>query len=265
MAPRVDSSSVPDSPVRVGSAIRMEFHQSLVYFAMLLCMVVLAACGGKKQVSTAAPPTAPPPPSPTVSIEADPTLVQAGQSATVTWKTENATEVRIEPLGPVEANGSKIVTPTESTSYRVIATGPGGTQESVARITVAAAANVAPPKSDDFFAEENGRQDVFFDVDQYSIRADQQSTIQNDAKFLNKHPDLYVMIEGHCDELGSTDYNLALGDIRANEVKEALVKAGVDSARIDTVTYGKERPFCRESTENCWKQNRRAHIVPQER
>jgi peptidoglycan-associated lipoprotein len=264
MAPRVDSSSVLNSLVRVGSSIRMECKKNFVCLAVLSFVMVLVECGGKKPVSTAAPPAAPPPSSPTISIAANPTLVQAGQSATITWTSENATEVRIEPLGPVETNGSKIVTPTESTSYRLIATGPGGTQESVTRITVAPAAN-APPKSDDFFAEENGRQDVFFDVDQYSIRADQQGTIQNDARFLNKHPDLYVMIEGHCDELGSTDYNLALGDIRANEVKEALVKAGVDSARIDTVTYGKERPFCRESTENCWKQNRRAHIVPVER
>jgi len=103
---------------------------------------------------------------------------------------------------------------------------------------------------------------VFFDLDQYVIRADQQSTIVNDAHFLNNHPDLRVLIEGHCDELGSADYNLALGDIRANEVKEALVKAGIDGARIDTVTYGKERPFCKQSNEDCWKQNRRAHIVP---
>jgi peptidoglycan-associated lipoprotein len=239
--------------------------KSFILVALLSTVMVLIGCGSKKQVSQAAPPAPPPPAAPSASIEANPTLVQAGQSTTLTWKTENATEVRVEPLGIVQANGSKTVTPTESTSYRLIATGPGGTQESVARITVVAAANVAPPKSDDLFAEANGRQDVFFDVDQYSIRPDQQSTIVNDAKFLNQHPDLYVMIEGHCDELGSTDYNLALGDIRANEVKEALVKAGVDSTRIDTVTYGKERPFCRESSENCWKQNRRAHIVPVER
>ena len=77
---------------------------------------------------------------------------------------------------------------------------------------------------------------MFFDLDQYVIRADQQSTIVNDAHFLNNHPDVRVLIEGHCDELGSTDYNLALGDIRANEVKEALVKAGIDAARIDTPT-----------------------------
>jgi len=188
-------------------------------------------------------------------------MVQAGQSTVITWKTENATEVRIEPLGVVEANGSKTVIPTESTSYRLIATGPGGTQESLARVTVAAVASSPQPHSDDLFATESGRQDVFFDLDQYTIRPDQQSTIINDAKFLNEHPDMYVIIEGHCDELGSTDYNLALGDIRANEVKEALVKAGVDAGRIDTVTYGKERPFCHESNESCWKQNRRAHIV----
>jgi peptidoglycan-associated lipoprotein len=232
---------------------------------IILSALMATGCGNKTKVSQAPPPPPPPPPAPTASIEVNPATVQAGGSTTVTWKTENATQVRIEPLGTVEATGSKSVNPTESTDYRLIATGPGGTQESVARITVAAAASSLPARSDDFFTEENERQDVFFDLDQYSIRGDQQRTIVNDAKFLKEHPDLYVMIEGHCDELGSTNYNLALGDIRANEVKEALVKAGIEAARIDTVTYGKEKPFCHESNENCWKQNRRAHIVSVQR
>jgi|SRR5579862_229813 len=237
---------------------------SFVLVTVLFTVVTVTGCGNKTRVSQAAPPP-PPPPAPTTSIEVNPAMVQPGGSATINWKTENATEVRIEPLGKVDANGSKTVNPTDSTDYRLIATGPGGTQETVARITVAATGTSLPVRSDDFFAEQNERQDVFFDLDQYTIRSDQRSTILNDAKFLNQHPDLYVMIEGHCDELGSTNYNLALGDIRANEVKEALVKAGVDAARIDTVTYGKERPFCHEPNESCWKQNRRAHIVSVQR
>lgn len=235
-------------------------NERLLILATALVLLTLTACG-KKQVGQAVP-TPPPPAPPVASIEANPAMVQAGQPATVTWKTQNATEVRIEPLGVVEPNGSKTLTPTESTSYRLIATGPGGTRESLARITVTAAASSTGPTTDQLFTQESARQDVFFDLDQYLIRPDQQGTILKDARFLNDHPDLHVVIEGHCDELGSTDYNLALGDIRAHEVKEALVKAGVDAARIDTVTYGKERPFCNQSNEDCWKQNRRAHIVP---
>jgi len=173
-------------------------NRRLLMLAVASMLVVLTACGNK-QVSKVAPPAPPPPPPPTASIDVSPTAVQAGQSAIVSWKTDNATEVRIEPLGAVEANGSKTLTPTESISYRLIATGPGGTQESVARITVTpAASSAAPTSADDVFAPEGGRQDVFFDLHQYVIRADQQSTIVNDAHFLNNHPDLRVLIEGHC-------------------------------------------------------------------
>ena len=71
-----------------------------------------------------------------------------------------------------------------------------------------------------------------------------------------------IVVEGHCDEMGSTEYNLALGDKRAAEVKAALEKAGVTSSRIRTVSYGKEQPVCTETTENCFRLNRRAHITP---
>ena len=83
------------------------------------------------------------------------------------------------------------------------------------------------------------------------------------AQFLQQHANLRFTLEGHCDERGSTEYNLALGDKRAAAVKEALVKGGVNGSRINTISYGKEKPFCTESNEQCWQQNRRGHFVLQ--
>ena len=229
---------------------------------LLLLLVACYGCGKKPEVAKAPPP--PPPPAPVVSISASPSMLQAGQPVVITWETQNATEVRIEPFGAVDLSGSKSVTPAQSITYHLVAKGPGGTQEMAARVTVMPASASTPSpngEEEQLFASGGGRQDVFFDLDTFEIRSDQQDTIQHDAAFLQQHPDLLILVEGHCDELGSAEYNLALGESRANQVRSALVQAGIDSARIDTMSYGKERPFCKESSEDCWKQNRRAHIV----
>ena len=103
-------------------------------------------------------------------------------------------------------------------------------------------------------------QDVYFDYDSYDITQQYQRTLQADARFLQQHPNIKFTIEGHCDERGSTEYNLALGDNRANSTKQALVSLGIPADRIRTISYGKEKPFCTESTEACWAQNRRAPL-----
>ena len=105
---------------------------------------------------------------------------------------------------------------------------------------------------------------VFFGFDQYSIRQDAVSVLERNAEMLNglyKGDD--VLIEGHCDERGTTDYNVELGKRRAQAVKDYLVDLGVTPSRIRIVSYGKERPFCRESKPACWQKNRRAHFVLQ--
>jgi len=211
------------------------------------------------------PPAAPPPPAPTVTIDVTPATVQAGQTVTVTWKTENATDVAIAQIGAVQPSGSQNIVPSESVTYHITAKGPGGVQEADARVTVVAApvAEARPGGTPEGGANESAnRLDVFFDTDDYSIRSDQVTTIKTDADFLKEHPDLSIVVEGHCDETGSTEYNLALGDRRASEVKTALEKAGINSTRIRTISYGKEQPFCMESSEDCWRMNRRAHIAP---
>jgi peptidoglycan-associated lipoprotein len=103
--------------------------------------------------------------------------------------------------------------------------------------------------------------DIFFDYDKYDIRPDQQATVQANARWLVAHPNVSFTIGGYCDDRGSTEYNLALGENRANAAKQALVQAGVAANRIKTVSYGKEKPFCTDHTEACWQQNRRAQFV----
>jgi peptidoglycan-associated lipoprotein len=105
--------------------------------------------------------------------------------------------------------------------------------------------------------------DAYFDFNKADIRADAREALGKTADFLRNYPQFRVTIEGHCDERGSTEYNLALGDSRANSVRNALVQGGITADHIKTISYGKEKPFCTESTEQCWQQNRRGHFVYQ--
>ena len=222
--------------------------------------LMIVGCAKKKV--TAPPPPPPPPPAPSASLSVNPDSIQQGQSTQLSWRTENATDVNIEGLGAVEPNGSKSVTPTGSTTYRLTAKGPGGTQEATARVTI-----TSPPPPPVSETEEQmfarNVQDVFFEYDSYDLRPDAQTSLTQAAQFLQQHANLRFTVEGHCDERGSTEYNLALGDKRAAAVKEALTKGGVNSSRVNTISYGKEKPFCTESNEQCWQQNRRGHFVLQ--
>ena len=103
--------------------------------------------------------------------------------------------------------------------------------------------------------------DAYFDYDQSDLREDARSSLAANAEWLKRYPPVQILVEGHADERGTAAYNLALGDKRANAVKEYLTSLGIDGSRMRTVSYGKERPFCTESTESCWQQNRRGHFV----
>jgi len=102
---------------------------------------------------------------------------------------------------------------------------------------------------------------VFFDTDQSSLRADARATLQRQAAWMNQYPNIKVNLEGHADERGTREYNLALGARRANSAKDYLVSLGVQPARIQTISFGKERPVALCSDESCWAQNRRAVTV----
>jgi peptidoglycan-associated lipoprotein len=104
-------------------------------------------------------------------------------------------------------------------------------------------------------------QDAYFDYDQSDLRDDARTALSGDAEWLKKYPSIQILVEGHCDERGTSAYNLALGDRRANAARDYVASLGISAARVRTVSYGKERPFCTESTETCWQQNRRAHFV----
>ena len=232
----------------------MEYSKrtSLVVAASLAAMLTVAGCHKKNPAPP--PPPAPPEtaPAPMATITATPDTITPGGSSTLTWKTTDATNVSIVGLGTVATSGTQTVSPTQTTSYHLIAQGDGGTADATATVTVSEGAPPPAPITEtgiDENAFEQKVKPVFFDYDSYDIRPDAQTTIQADANFLNQHPELKVVIGGYCDERGSTEYNLALGENRANAAKQALVTAGISPDRLRTVSYGKEKQFCTDHTE----------------
>ncbi len=230
-------------------------------------IVTLSACH-KTNVASTVPP-APPLAGPTASLTASPQAIEKGQSTTLTWETTNANEVSIdaegvttETLGAQQPRGSMQVTPSDSTTYTLYAKGPGGRESASSRVTVTVPAPppAAPsgPSEDELFARNV--KDIYFDFDKADVRSDQQNVIERDALFLRHHSEVSFTVEGHCDERGSIEYNLALGAKRANAVKDMLVAAGVNSENVKTMSYGKEKPVCDEHDESCWQQNRRGHF-----
>ncbi len=121
------------------------------------------------------------------------------------------------------------------------------------------AGQAAPGSKEDFVINVGDR--VWFDYDSYEIRADAQGTLQNQAAWLQQYPQYTILVEGHCDERGTREYNLALGERRANSIKNYLVALGVDPNRVQTVSYGKERPEVLGSDETAFAQNRRGVTV----
>jgi len=237
-------------------------NRILVPAVLLVALVAIAGC--KKKEAPPLQATAPPPatsaPAPTATITATPSVVSAGDQVLLSWKTADATSVSIDGIGDVPTTGVKTVTPTVSTSYHLVAKGDGGDTDATARVTVNAPPAVEVP-TNTMSAEEEFKanvQDIFFDYDTYDIRGDAQAILSKNASFLASHTDVKILIGGYCDERGSDEYNLALGQNRADAAKNALITAGVAAGRIRVVSYGKEKPFCSESTEECWQQNRRA-------
>jgi len=212
-----------------------------------------------------APVTAPPA-RPTVTLQASSTFIQRGDSATLTWSSTNATSLTLNPtVGSVAPEGSSKVSPTESTTYTITATGPGGTADQSMRITVSAA---APPETGNTTSTETVDQmfmrevhDAYFDYNKADLRADAKDALSQTAVFLRTHADIKVIVEGYCDERGTTEYNLGLGQKRADAVKQFLESLGITADRLSTTSFGKEKPFCNEHAESCWQQNRRGHFV----
>jgi peptidoglycan-associated lipoprotein len=220
----------------------------------------------KKPVAAPPPPPAPAPAParPTVTLQASPTSLAKGDSTTLSWSSTNATQLSIAPgVGAVSPEGSTKVTPSDSATYTITATGPGGSADASVRVTVAAPPPPPPPSAgpsiEELFLKEV--QDSYFDYNKADIRSDARQALGKTADFLRNYPQIKVTIEGHCDERGSTEYNLSLGDRRASATKQYLVSLGISADRMNTVSYGKEKPFCMDHDETCWQQNRRGHFI----
>ncbi|MEZ5392410.1 MAG: peptidoglycan-associated lipoprotein Pal [Bryobacterales bacterium] len=146
--------------------------------------------------------------------------------------------------------------------------GPGGTASASAEVTVRTPPPPPAPKAPDktFSQLINERiRDAYFDYDKSTIRPDAEDALRSNATALKdifgKFPSDRVTVEGHCDDRGTNEYNLALGDRRATAARDFLVNLGVPATKLSTVSYGEERPQCTEETEACWQRNRRAHFA----
>jgi len=234
--------------------------------AGLLATIFTGGCK-KKPIANTPPPPPPveqPKPQPTVTLSANPDSINRGDSSTLSWTSTNATQLTIAPgIGTVNAEGSSAVTPSDSTTYTITANGPGGSANATARVNVSVPpppVQKAPePDLNELFMKEV--RDAYFDFNKADIRPDAREALTKTGEFLRNYPQIRVTVEGHCDERGSTEYNLALGDRRAGAVKQYLVSLGISADRISTVSFGKEKPFCTQSNETCWQQNRRGHFV----
>ena len=111
------------------------------------------------------------------------------------------------------------------------------------------------------FVETSALRDVHFDFDKYEVRQQDAGILQENARWLKSNANAMLLIEGHADERGTNEYNLALGERRAKATRDQLVSLGIDGGRITVISYGEERPLCSERTEACWGQNRRAHFL----
>ena len=240
-------------------------RQLVLLFGLVAIGALAGGCHKKVAATPPAAAPAPPPAQPTVTLNASPTSVNSGQTVTLAWSSTNATDLDIQPgVGKVAPQGSTPVNPTSSTTYTITATGAGGSATATAHVDVnapapAPAPTPAQPNLSDLFAQNV--QDAYFDLDKSDLREDARSALTKDAEFLRSYPQAHISIEGHCDERGSTEYNLGLGQRRAEAAKNFLISLGISGDRIETTSWGKERPFCTEHNEECWQQNRRAHFV----
>ena len=271
--------------VRISAAIMTtevsDMNQVLWKRLSLLILVaftlLLIGCHKPVPVPPAAPapPPPPPPPAPTITLNADRTTITAGQSAVLSYVAANATSVTIQPgIGAVQpaTSGTRQVSPTATTSFTATATGPGGTATSAAvNIAVNAPPPPTPPPAaapppptpvtsnrsvEQIFMDT--MQPILFDYDKSTIRPSEESKLLAEAAYLKQNPAIRFTIEGHADERGSQEYNVALGDERAAAVRKFLAGQGIAENRMNPTSYGEERPSCRQQTEQCFQENRRA-------
>jgi len=256
---------------------------TLAASALLALAVFTAGACGKKAPIPPPPPapaagnqttpasTTPSPGIPTATLTAEPNRIERGQSANLSWTTTNANDVSINNgLGTVPATGTRSISPSDTTTYTLTANGPNGSTTATATVTITApppppGPAPRPPGASTLESRvQSDLKDAFFDYDAVNIREDARAALTADAEALKRifadFPGATINVEGHCDERGSAEYNLGLGDRRASSARDLLVQLGVPAAKLRTISYGKERPQCTEADETCYQKNRRAHL-----
>jgi peptidoglycan-associated lipoprotein len=193
----------------------------------------------------------PRPARPTIRISADQEAINRGQSTTLRWSSNNADRVTISELGTVPSSGSRVVSPSQSTTYNATATGAGGTENASARVTVTEDAapgerprvSTSGPNPAIALVFRERVQTVYFELDKADLTAESKDKLRRGAEWLTQAPNRSITfrIEGNCDPRGTEEYNIGLGERRAQAAKEFLVSLGVEAVRIQTVSYGKER------------------------
>ena len=214
-----------------------------ILVSLLIGVVVLAGCA-KRPAMTAASAPAP-------SGAAQATATPPGSGTTGTGADSSTA------TGPGAGAGAGAGTATGSG-----ATTPGGPGTGAGGSSTTAAPGARPPVAE--FAANPNLKDIYFDFDKYDIRPGDAKILDGNATWLKSNNNL-VLIEGHCDERGTNEYNLALGERRAKATMNYLVSQGVQAARITIISYGEERPLCTEHNEACWAKNRRAHFLTKAR
>jgi len=255
----------------------MRIRRNITVLLLGVSLIGLTSgCKKKVVVATPAPPPVqeipiPAPEAPAASITAEPSMVEAGQPVILMWSSANATEATISGLGSVAVEGRQEVRPEKATTYELVATGPGGSVTASVTVNIMAPpppiipppAAVASKSLEDRIASDIS--DVYFDYDKSDLHVDAIATLAKDAEALQAiladFPDAVIVLEGHCDERGSAEYNLGLGDRRAASARGYLEAFQAPADRVKTVSYGKERPQCTESTEACRQKNRRVHFA----
>lgn len=241
-------------------------HRSLRFAAFLIMVAALVSvtgCSKNTAKTTPQEDTAPALPAPTAQISVTPSSVNPGDKVTLSWSTTNASSVTISGFGNVGISGQKTLTAESSTSYHLEARSDGGSATADARLTVTNSTATSDESAPIYSMTDEqefkaNMKDVFFDYDKYTVSKNDEELMVQNAAYLRKHPNLKIVIGGYCDERGSNEYNLALGQNRAESAQKMLVAAGIKADRMRVISFGKEKPFCTQSTESCWQQNRRA-------
>jgi peptidoglycan-associated lipoprotein len=253
--------------------------------ALALATIVLAAGCGKKAPAPPPPPPAPvasnpaPEPSERITQRAvisqftiEPATIERGQTAVLRWTVANSTDIAINNgIGTVPGSGTRNIIPAETTTYTITANSPLGNATATATVTVT---GPPPPPTRTPAPRSTGTlesrvlsdlRDAYFDYDSNNIREEARAALLGDLDALKRiladFPNAAIAIEGHCDERGSAEYNLGLGDRRSTSARDFLVQQGIPADKLKTISYGKERPVCTEASEECWQKNRRAHFA----